>query len=164
MPTAKLISPLSYSFGGVTFKKGVEVDIAPVMADRLVDYPNFVINMTGHAQAAPPTLLQGHVDYGIDTSATQIAAADELTQLSGPEAILAAASFLSPDVETNFDADGRPSLVALSAVLGRTVTEEARDAALRPAKSTAAEDGTKTKVTIVRKAAKDATTEGAVTV
>ena len=163
MPTAKLISPLSYSFGGVTFKKGVEVDIAPVMADRLVDYPNFVINMTGHARAAPPT-LQGHVDYGIDTGAAQIAAVDELTQLSGPEAIQAAASFLSPDVETNFDADGRPSLVALSAVLGRTVTEEARDAALRPAKSTAAEDGTKTKVTIVRKAAKDATTEGAVTV
>jgi putative transposase len=30
MPTAILISPLSYSFGGVTFKKGVEVDIAPV--------------------------------------------------------------------------------------------------------------------------------------
>ena len=30
MPTAILISPLSYSFGGVTFKKGVEVAIAPV--------------------------------------------------------------------------------------------------------------------------------------
>ena len=163
MPTAKLISPLSYSFGGVTFKKGVEVDIAPVMADRLVDYPNFVINMTGHARPPAPT-LQGHEDYGSDTGAAQIAAADELTQSSGPEAIRAAASFLSPDVETNFDVDGRPSLVALSAVLGRTVTEEARDAALRPAKSTAAEDGAKTKVTIVRKAAKDITTEGAVTV
>jgi hypothetical protein len=45
------------------------------------------------------------------------------------------------------------------------VTEEARDAALRPAKAIAAgEEGTKTKVTIVRKTAKDATTEGAVTV
>jgi hypothetical protein len=163
MPTAKLISPLSYSFGGVTFKKGVEVDIAPAMADRLMDYPNFVINMTGHARAPAPT-LQGLVVYGIDTGAAQIAAVDELTQLSGPEAIQAAASFLNPDVETNFDVDGRPSLVALSAVLGRTVTEEARDAALRPAKAAAGEDGAKTKVTIVRKAAKDATTEGAVTV
>jgi len=164
MPTAKLISPLSYSFGGMTFKKGVEVDVPPALATRLEDYPNFVINMTGHARAPAPT-LQGHVDYGLDTAAVQIAAADELTQLSGPEAIRAAASFLSPNVETNFDADGRPALVALSAVLGRTVPEDERDAALRPAKAIAAgEDGTKPKVMIVRRTAKDATTEGAVTV
>ena len=164
MPTAKLISPLSYSFAGMTFKKGVEVDVPPALATRLEDHPNFVIRMTGHARAAPPT-LQAQEDYGIDTGTAQIAAVDELTQLTGPEAIQAAASFLSADVETNFDADGRPSLVALSAVLGRTVTEEARDAALRPAKTLAAgEEGTKTKGIIVRRTIKDATTEGAVTV
>ena len=170
MPTAKLLAPLSLTLRGVNYKKGEEVDVPLELARVLDEHPNFEIDMDGRARRRAS--LVGGLTVGstalVDTAAKQLEQLEELAQMSGPEAIREAAGFLSVDVETNFDADGRPSLVALSAVLGRTVTEEERDAALRPARqggahAGAGDDAAKPKVTIVRKG-KDATTEGAVAV
>ncbi len=133
MPTATLLYPESYSvLGRDKFLKNVPRPVTPEMAAYLATDPRFIVDglhgdPVGTEPAAPPVVV---------VEAQQVVIAE--TAEPGNGTTLEEALDLVPEGDENYDEDGKPSLPALSLLMGRVVTEDERDRALAGASNPAA--------------------------
>lgn len=115
MPTVELIKPRRLSTHGFIFEKGVSRDDVPIdVALELAGSPRFKV--TG--------LVGGHITRASDP-AGRPKSSGELHA-----AIRSAADDLDVDDEDAFTASGKPHHLAISNILGYSVTAAERDAAL----------------------------------
>ena len=113
MPTAELVQPARLNLGGVLYERGKEVPVSFETAHELAANPRFKVS-------------------GLDTRE----ALDFKERLGKPRgadlarAINDANDQLDADDDAAFDRTGKPSIEALSRVLGYPVTKEERDSAM----------------------------------
>lgn len=125
MPTMTLQGLNRLNIGGRIFERGVEVPVDLKTALKHEDNPRFKVR--GLVGADPDQ---------IRTAREAIAREDNADE------IRAIADDLDLDVEDNFTANGMPSAVAISKVIGYTVTQEQVDRAMlnAPASAPPADD------------------------
>lgn len=157
MPSATLSFPLSYTVLGQRFEKGVSRQVTSELAAHLLG-PHFDIDWQGE-KPLPPALIQAPSAESDEEGAAESTEGDEESVMSLAEAV----NLVDVDDEAAFDADGKPSVAALSAIVGRDVTVEERDRAIQTAsremETSLAEPASKTR--IIRRAKVDPSTEGA---
>jgi hypothetical protein len=164
MPTAELLTSASFTIGGEKFFRHVERNVSQELAAHLDENEPAAFRIRMHRQVAAPVRP---VPAIADDAQNERPAFSKMTLQA---AILAAADLLNPDLEANFEADGRPAAQALTLILQRKVTDEERDEAFAVDPSrTAHPDGeaaaraARPKV-VIRKVQADPSKEGAMTV
>ena len=144
MPQVELIGPNRMNIKGHVFIKGEPEDVDMEMAFALRDNPRFKVT-------------------GLDTrAAVEFQEMERRPAGAGLfAAILEAQDRLDIDDDASFDRQGKPSVAALSHVLGYPITKEERDAALKAApKVVHGEDGKVSTVSPAEIAAHAAQREG----
>lgn len=121
MPTATLKTAASFTIQGQRFENGIEQNCTRAIAEYLEENePNAFrirMNRSLEEQVKPPAQDE---DIRADMP--------NFNKMPLGDALRAAADHLNADIESNFEVDGRPTVLALQTVLQRKVTEDERDA------------------------------------